>query len=344
MRSYTYWLMALCLCVVVNIHAQTLKTYSGKFNGGYAVYTYKDNPEGGRIYEGKFVYTAGNYQASGNFKNNMRDGLWIYKDAENILKVNYKDGVRDGVFSYQGIAGKVNLTFKNNKIVGKVNFEGEFSWPVEAYVLIVRGKLTGQCDETGYADGTWTVDATQYNGKIYRVTYKNGYFIKSSEEDITTGDIETYEMSIAYNAVEGADKKSLERFIDRGLIPFDVNYSITKRGTPSDEAEKSEDEICTLAEVMPSYPGGATEAMKYISTHIIYPSSAKSNGIQGRVMVRFIVNKDGTISNAEVLRGINEELDAEAIRVITSMPKWIPGKINGENVNVQYTLPVLFKL
>ena len=55
MRSYTYWLMALCLCVVVNIHAQTLKTYSGKFNGGYAVYTYKDNPEGGRIYEGKFV-------------------------------------------------------------------------------------------------------------------------------------------------------------------------------------------------------------------------------------------------------------------------------------------------
>ena len=344
MRTHNYWIMALCSCAIVNINAQTLKTYSGKFKSGYAVYTYKDNPEGGRIYEGKFVYTAGGYKVSGIFKNNMRDGLWTYKDSENILKVTYKEGVRDGTFFYQGIAGKVNLTFKNNRIVGKVDLIGEFSWPVEAYALIVRVKLIGQCDETGYADGTWTVDATQYNGKIYRVTYKNGYFIKSFEEDITTGDIKTYEMSIAYNAVEGADKKFLERFMDRGLIPFDVNHGITKKGKPSDESEKSEEEIFAMSDVMPSYPGGDTELMRYISTHIIYPSSAKDNGIQGRAIVQFIVNKDGTISDAKVIRGINKELDAEAIRVIISMPKWIPGKNNGENVRVQYTVPVVFRL
>ena len=95
---------------------------------------------------------------------------------------------------------------------------------------------------------------------------------------------------------------------------------------------------------MPQFPGGEAELMKYISNNIKYPPIAAENGIEGRVVVRFVVEKNGKVSDINILRSVDPSLDKEAARVIRSMPTWIPGMQNGRNVAVYYTLPVLFKL
>lgn len=97
-------------------------------------------------------------------------------------------------------------------------------------------------------------------------------------------------------------------------------------------------------EVMPQFPGGNVELMRYLGTNIKYPTIAAENGIQGRVVLKFVVSKDGSISNIQIVRSLDPSCDKEAIRVIKGMPKWIPGMQNGHPVAVYFTLPVLFKL
>ena len=99
-----------------------------------------------------------------------------------------------------------------------------------------------------------------------------------------------------------------------------------------------------VCEEMPEFPGGMTECMKYLGKNVKYPAEALEKGIEGRVIVQFVVEKDGSITNAKVVRGIHPSLDAEALRVMNSMPKWKPGKQKGQAVSVKYTMPVLFKL
>lgn len=97
-------------------------------------------------------------------------------------------------------------------------------------------------------------------------------------------------------------------------------------------------------EVMPQFPGGNVELMRYLGTNIKYPTIAAENGIQGRVVLKFVVSKDGSISNIQIVRSLDPSCDKEAIRVVKGMPKWIPGMQNGHPVAVYFTLPVLFKL
>lgn len=97
-------------------------------------------------------------------------------------------------------------------------------------------------------------------------------------------------------------------------------------------------------EEMPGFPGGDVALLKYISEAIKYPEDAVNNGIQGRVTLRFVVASDGSVKRVEVLRGIDPLLDEEAIRVVSSMPKWKPGKQNGKAVPVWFSVPVTFKL
>ena len=103
--------------------------------------------------------------------------------------------------------------------------------------------------------------------------------------------------------------------------------------------------VFEVVEKMPEFPnGGMPGLMKYLSDNIRYPEAAKVAGIQGRVTVVFVVDKDGSITNVKTLRGVDAELDKEAIRVISSMPKWIPGMQKGKVVKVRYTVPVMFRL
>ena len=103
-------------------------------------------------------------------------------------------------------------------------------------------------------------------------------------------------------------------------------------------------EIYQIVEEMPEFPGGEDKLVEFVSKNLCYPQKAKEKGIQGRVFVGFIVEKDGSVSNVTNLRSVDSVLDAEAMRVIQSLPKWKPGKHNGEFVRVSYQIPIFFKL
>lgn len=111
-----------------------------------------------------------------------------------------------------------------------------------------------------------------------------------------------------------------------------------------EEEEESSQQIFTVVETMPEFPGGQGALLQYLSKSIKYPVIAQENGIQGRVSCSFVVNKDGSIVDAEVIRGVDPSLDKEALRVINAMPKWSPGKQRGKPVRVKYTVPVTFRL
>ena len=108
--------------------------------------------------------------------------------------------------------------------------------------------------------------------------------------------------------------------------------------------EKSGDEIFQVVEHQPEFPGGMEALMKHLSKEIKYPKEAQEKGTQGRVIVQIVVRKDGSITDAKIMKPVDPLLDAEALRVVSEMPNWIPGKQRGEAVNVRFTLPVTFRL
>lgn len=108
--------------------------------------------------------------------------------------------------------------------------------------------------------------------------------------------------------------------------------------------EKKAEKVFNHVEQMPQFPGGDAELYKFISNNLNYPAMAIENNVQGRVIVQFVVTSDGSVGNVKVARSVDRDLDNEAIRVCKKLPKFIPGKQNGQPVNVWYTLPVTFKL
>ena len=106
---------------------------------------------------------------------------------------------------------------------------------------------------------------------------------------------------------------------------------------------EADDEVYKIVEEMPQFPGGAAKMMEYVQQNLIYPEEARANNVQGRVFVNFIIERDGTISNVEVKRGIGSGCDEEAVRLVKLMPKWTPGKQRGNAVRCSYMLPVVFK-
>lgn len=113
---------------------------------------------------------------------------------------------------------------------------------------------------------------------------------------------------------------------------------------PVKPKEEETNKVFDVVEQMPSYPGGMGALMQYLSSHIKYPVIAEENGIQGRVICTFVVERDGSITDVRVAKSVDPSLDKEATRVVKSMPHWIPGKQNGSAVRVKYTLPVTFRL
>ena len=108
--------------------------------------------------------------------------------------------------------------------------------------------------------------------------------------------------------------------------------------------ESDENGIFQVVETQPEFPGGMAELMKYLQKNTRYPQICKEQGVQGRVIVQFVVNTDSTITDVNVIKSVNPHLDEEAVRVVKAMPKWNPGKQRGELVCVRFTLPVTFRL
>ncbi|MDR1201793.1 MAG: energy transducer TonB [Tannerellaceae bacterium] len=114
--------------------------------------------------------------------------------------------------------------------------------------------------------------------------------------------------------------------------------------TNTDDEEEDASTPFIFVEEMPQFPGGETELLRFVNKSIKYPVIAQENGIQGRVTCSFVINRDGSVVDAEVSRGVDPSLDKEALRVINTMPKWSPGKQRGKPVRVKYTIPITFRL
>ncbi|MBQ7150601.1 MAG: energy transducer TonB [Prevotella sp.] len=128
----------------------------------------------------------------------------------------------------------------------------------------------------------------------------------------------------------------------------DVNGEVLKAkeviAQPEPPKHEEEAKVFDVVEQMPSFPGGPSALMEYLHDHVKYPVVAQENGVQGRVVVSFIVERDGSITDVRVVRSVDPSLDREAARVVSSMPRWTPGKQNGSAVRVKYNVPVSFRL
>jgi TonB family protein len=127
---------------------------------------------------------------------------------------------------------------------------------------------------------------------------------------------------------------------EKAVTAIAEKVSETPEVVPASAAE----EVFTHVEEMPRYPGGDDALMKYLSDNIVYPVSASDSGVQGRVVIRFIVRSDGSVDDAQVVKSLNPECDKEALRAVEEMPKWTPGRQKGAPVDVYYTLPVVYRL
>lgn len=148
--------------------------------------------------------------------------------------------------------------------------------------------------------------------------------IKSQEELTQT------KVAISIADVKGNDE-------EHGKDIADLKQVVT-------QAEPESEKVFDMVEQMPSFPGGQTELMQFISKNLKYPTIAAENGVQGRTVCQFVVGADGVVRDVKVLKALDPYCDKEAVRVIKSMPRWIAGKQNGKAVAVKYTVPITFRL
>lgn len=141
------------------------------------------------------------------------------------------------------------------------------------------------------------------------------------------------------------DDTEIEEELDIEDTEADDNTVIDVAPVIQQEAEEEEEsEVFFIVENMPEFPGGELALRKFIANAIKYPVIAQENGIQGKVYVNFVVDKDGAVTNARIARGVDASLDKEALRVVNSLPKWKPGMQRGKPVRVSYTVPISFVL
>lgn len=116
------------------------------------------------------------------------------------------------------------------------------------------------------------------------------------------------------------------------------------RAVGDDSTTSDNEKVYQVVGQQPNFPGGKEELFKYLAYNMIYPADAAKNKVEGRVLVTFVIEHDGSISNVNVVNSVYPSLDKEAIRVVSEMPKWIPGKANRKTVRVKYTIPITFRL
>ena len=167
--------------------------------------------------------------------------------------------------------------------------------------------------------------------------------IKDTEISIAADEEVTEDITSKDDVAESTAAAGSTTF-DQGTDDLNVVREHKEEIIVEEKHEPVKEEIFTAVEQMPQFPGGEGELLKYISTHIKYPTMAAENNIQGRVVVKFVVQKDGKVGEVVVLRGKDPDLDKEAVRVVKTLPNFIPGKMNGQAVSVWYTLPINFKL
>lgn len=176
------------------------------------------------------------------------------------------------------------------------------------------------------------VEQVKSSVKFTAPVIKNDEEVKE-EDEIKLDEVQKSDKAVGAFTVEGNDEV--------GGAVLKAKEDIAAREPPK---HVEETKVFTVVEQMPMFPGGDAALMSYLANNIHYPTVAAENGVQGRVVVGFVVERDGSITDVRILRGVDPSLDREAMRVVKSMPRWTPGKQNGSAVRVKYQVPVAFRL
>ena len=189
------------------------------------------------------------------------------------------------------------------------------SYDVSYFTYKRDKKLHYQLDET--IDSGHFAASVAENGSMLRITYHS------------SGGAATYSVKMVDN--------ELRVFDEGGKVIFPARGNSAEKPAPTQDAE----DIHTTADVKPK---PAFDYGAYLGDNLHYPENARLHNIEGKVMVKFVINEDGSISDVQLLKGIDDDCDNEALRVVRNMPKWIPGKVKGKIVKIYFTIPVIFKL
>lgn len=139
-------------------------------------------------------------------------------------------------------------------------------------------------------------------------------------------------------------KKQIFLALMASVLMLSSSVSLMATTPENNPTEDKQERVFDVVEVMPQYPGGIPQMMKFISSNIKYPKDAIKKGMQGAVVVQFVVEPDGSVSNVHVVRSVFPSLDTEAVRMVKAMPKWSPGMQNGKPVRVRFNVPIRFSL
>ena len=198
--------------------------------------------------------------------------------------------------------------------------------PVPGASIIIRGTTTGTLTDK---DGKFTLPVKK--GDVLVVSY-----IGLQTQSVVV------QADVNLGIWMKEDVQPMEEMVVVGQTPKEeVKYTKVEVEETKEPQEKV---VFQVVEEMPEFPGGMGEAMKFLAKNIKYPVAAQQAKIEGRVIVQFVVERDGSISDIHAMRGVNPDLDAEAIRVVSLMPKWKPGKQRGKAVPVKFTMPIIFRL
>lgn len=249
-----------------------------------------------------------------------------FAGCDGLTSVTFPDTaitIKPGAF--EGCSGikEGTIPYSFSEIVGRWE-EGS-----EKAILIINEDRTGELNDYR---GRLLVSIDNYDGETIMLSLPNAETIKlsvSGSNYIYSSYIDDDELDYYFHKVKGSEKQSAHS---------DLGNSAESATAPAPE------QIFTAVEKSPKFPGGDKAMYSFLSENIVYPEAAAKNNIQGRVTVQFVVEKDGSIGEAQVVRGKDPDLDKEAVRVIKSMPKFFPGKINGQAVRCLNTLPISFKL
>ncbi|WP_028898563.1 energy transducer TonB [Prevotella sp. HJM029] len=169
--------------------------------------------------------------------------------------------------------------------------------------------------------------------KFVAPVIKKDELVKESNQMKQMADLDA-KIAVGTETHEGAKDRTIEA----------VRNDIAVATPPPAPKEEVTQKVFDVVEVMPSFPGGQAALLQYLNSHVKYPVVAQENGIQGRVTISFVVERDGSITDVKVARSVDPSLDKEAARVVSSMPRWTPGKQNGSAVRVKFNVPVVFRL
>lgn len=260
---------------------------------------------------------------------------------------------------YGGVSLELTYTNTSEKTVKYI--EVFFSIFNAVDDLRCKGSLNGTGPIEPLASGSWDWDYTRYytagDSKYLRITKLVITYMDGSKRTVSNnnGELEYDEDEVKallddlnvvptkFTVSSSMASKILE-YKKQNVSAIDYEYMDKEPVIIREEPPVVGERVIDVVEQMPSFPGGPSALMQYLASNIKYPEAAQSTGIQGRVIVGFVVGKDGSIRDAKVINGVEPSLDREAIRVVLSMPKWIPGKQNGQDVATNYNLPVSFKL